>query len=346
MRRVPLPSLLVPLVALCLGPACLDPQVDDEVTGQRQVLPPGTELPTIDDDPMLAAQIAQFDNVDGVIPAISAFAGGMPVQYWNFGPSPDYVVPLYYLIEPDTGRLLTEHGPIFDFIPGDDRYSPYWAMVLLPITDAYNGEIIPSVSAVEEANRLGLIDAPMAIDTFVNCPVVASDVRLDMGDGEPGVAPALGVYRGVRVPLYDLNRLLSVPPRSLGEDATRVDVGYILSLRREDGLVLSEPQRGVDITLDGDRVDTNDIIRAPGLAGVQPMRRVSVVLDIGAAGQLIDESLDDATSDLAAANQLFADGAGDLIPNNPDVIAFEIGDQPWNLPFRIRPGTLAAGAGR
>ena len=324
-------AALAACVALGLG-ACLGPQVDDEVLVQGRVLPPGTEVPPV--DPVTAQQIAELDGVDGVIPAISGFSAGSPVVFWDFGPAPWRSAPLFYLQDPDTGELLSTHPPIFDVVPGDPQYSPFWAMYYLPITDSYQGEIIPSLAAIDEAQRAGLIGAPVISGVFANCPVVAEDVRLDPGNGGEPLAPTPAFVRGHRVLIFDMNGLLGQEPAELDEDGVRVPAGDLYRLRRAGGEPLSEPVRGVDMTGDNDINDSNDIIDVAAVGpGIHLMRITSVAVD--PVGQLVDESGNEQMSAL--------DDVADLIdalgqPIGGVVVAIERGDEQRNLPFGVVGG--------
>ena len=317
-------------VTLSLVAACLGPQVDDTVPSLGLVLSPDAVVADVTDaDPGLARQIAENDGVDGVVPALSAFFNGNPALYWDFGPAPDFVSPLYYLMDPDTGALL-DHPPIFDFVPGDPQYSPFWSMLLLPVTDAYQGELIPSVTAVEEASRLGLVGEPMALDTFVNCPVVAADVRLDPGEGEP-MMPTPAFVQGQMVWIFDINKLFDIPPEPLVQYGARVPVGEIFRLRRVGGEPAAEPVRGVDITGDGDITDTNDIIRGAS-AGVHLLGRVDVAVQGGL--RLIEQTNDERASDVDSADDLFT--AQDQPDGGVVAAIAETGDH-FNMPWVLAP---------
>ncbi|MEM9489676.1 MAG: hypothetical protein AAGC55_11055, partial [Myxococcota bacterium] len=150
--------VLLGLGALWSGSGCLGPQVEDEIQGTGAVLPAGTEVAMVAGQ--LAAQIAEWDGVDGTVPALSGFADGQPIVFWDFGVAWARVAPIYYLVDPMT-RERIDHPGIIDAVPGDGAYTPMWLMVDLPVTAAYAGEIVPSVSAIEEAQRLGLIESPV-----------------------------------------------------------------------------------------------------------------------------------------------------------------------------------------
>ena len=68
--------MIARIALLALVPACLGPQVSDELGPSGDIVPAGTAIPSIDSDPD-AALIAANDNVDGTIPRYTAFADGM-----------------------------------------------------------------------------------------------------------------------------------------------------------------------------------------------------------------------------------------------------------------------------
>ena len=82
-----------------------------------------------------------LDGVEeGLIRLRSGFSGGAPVRFWDFGEASPNAIPLYLLVKlADGGALATPEGdfnpiahkPIFDAIPGDAVYSPWWTVVLL-----------------------------------------------------------------------------------------------------------------------------------------------------------------------------------------------------------------------
>ncbi|MCG8418311.1 MAG: hypothetical protein MJE77_10250 [Proteobacteria bacterium] len=316
---------------------CLGPQVDDTEPRPGRVRPPGTQLAALSEtDPVAAAQIAELDGVDGVVPALSGFAEGRSIQYWDFGPAPHFATPLYYLSNPDTGQFL-DHPPIFDMVPGDPRYSPFWTVFAVPANPSYRGEVLPSVAAIEEAQRLGLVGAAENTGNYVNCPVVADGVTLDPGDGRTPLSPRTGFYRGSTVSHFDMNTLLGLAGQPLADYGTDVPVGDIFRIRRAGGEPMSEPVRGVDITGDGDVLDTNDIISSRSSSHL--LRRVSVAVG-GANLQLIDDTRDDAVSTLMSGDQLFSRSDDGLEPNTDVVVAFDITAELVNHPFRVRQGAI------
>jgi hypothetical protein len=284
--------------------ACLGPQVSDEVGGGELILPAGSTVPRIEDDPALAAQIDDHDGVGATIPRYTAFAAGEVTHYWDLGPAPDFVAPVYVLHR-RSGDTLEQlaHPPIFDAIPGDAGYSPYWLMYAVEVADSYAGEIIPSVAALNQAHDTGLVVDQRSMEGNINCPVILDSVTVDDG-GDASSAPRRGTfyYRG-RAGTY-----LDFGVTELAADRVTVPATPLYVLRREGGEPLSEPARGVDMTGDGDLRDTNNVFALPRSdAAWSPLCR-EIGVTVLASTQSIDSSRDEAVADVRAAVQLFGSG--------------------------------------
>jgi hypothetical protein len=300
----------VKLVALAVtlgSSGCLGPQVGDELAPSGDIVPAGTTIPPIDGND--AITIAMNDNVDGVVPRLTAFAGGVQIHTWDFGPAPSFAAPVYMLVrDPGDGtRQVIDHPPIIGTIPGEAGYSPFWSVFEVEVTSAYAGELLTSSTSLEEAERDGLIEAPKPFGMAVNYPIVAADVRLDNGSATQ-LAPAHSFYyERHTVAYFDFGALAITSSVEIASSPRYV-------LRREGEEPLSEPMRGVDMDGDGDTLDSNDILEA---AGSPLCQRVDVV--VARATASIDTSRDDAIADLTSAPQLFAPGpvAGTVIAVSP-----------------------------
>ena len=296
-------------VAMSLG-ACLDPLVSDEVVRPELIRAAGDEPPNVADFPVLRDRLDQFDGVDGaLIPLRSAFADGAPVWYWDLGVASPQPIPLYMLVMEAEGGFLQGpdgrtynpvpgHGSIFDAIPGDPGYSPWWSVVMWPVTDRYHDEVIASFDAMDEAYRQGLVGASIPLPMAVNCPVVLPEARLEIApeDRTRVMEPFSGYYKGYAVSYFGFDVAFM--------SESRVATPPLYVLRREGGEPLSEVARGVDITRDGDLLDGNELFAAvPGDADYTGM--VELVDAVVADAELIDRTLDDATSALMDAATLF-----------------------------------------
>ena len=325
-------SYFVIIAAAALA-GCLGPLVDDDAAdagSETLLLPAGSEVPSLHDDPQLDAMVDEHDGVDRFVERLSGFAGGEPIHYWDFGVSPDFSAPVWVVGTPDgEGGIekLPDHPVLFDVVPGDAGYTPIWQVFLVFVTDAYDGERITSVPALQEAQERGLVETPVPVPMYVNCPVVDPEVRLELGGGAEPLAPSECYYRGMRCYYFDVQ-----PPVVADEALTVFPVQNAYVLRREGGEPLSEPVRNVDMTGDGDLDDTNNLFdRGAADEGFTPLvRAVSAAVPAGTGA--IDTYGDEEQSDVTDATALFT-GEGEAIEPIPGaVVAFEVGDEILNWP--------------
>jgi hypothetical protein len=284
------------------------------------------------EDPAIEQQIADNDGVDGVVPRFSAFAKGQRVHYWDFGPTPDFAAPLYLLVRRNAQGevVILPHNTIVDTIPGDAGYSPYWSLLFVEVTDAYDGELITSFAAIEEAQALGLVKSAELTGLAVNCPTVASDVALEVGGGqEPLAPPSRSYWQGKTVRYYDLG----FTPIT---DGVKASIASMYQLSREGQAPLSEPLRGVDVTGDGDALDSNNVFAsAKSDEDYTPLCRQVNVTVPSVGPVLIDTSGDELVSDITSATDLFNP---DPVPGT--VISFEQTERLGNCPQQAVEGGL------
>ena len=308
----------VALVVAVSTAGCLDPLVGDQPSpGAGAVLPAGTVLPALDDDPVLGRALVEHDGVGALIPRQNAFAGGQPVRGWDLGPvAPAFAAPIYALVKRSGADVVfVPHNTIIDSLPGEAGYSPYWRVFQVFVTDAYRGEVIPSVAALDDAVALGLVERPVAVDLVVDCPVVAAQVRLEVGGGQPPLAPPRHAnVRGRTVAYYDFGAMAAI-------GGVRVDELPRYVVRREGGEPLSEPARGVDLTGDGDTNDTNDVYARDPVEQAPIPRCRTVNVAVAAATASIDTNHSETMADLRAAEQLFDPG-----PVAGTVVGFTVTD--------------------
>jgi hypothetical protein len=326
------------LLACCflVATGCLGPLVDDEYVDAGQeslLLPPGSHVPSLHDDPNLDEMVDDNDGVERYVARIGGFVDGEHVRYWDFGPSPTFTSPVWVFGSDDgAGGLvkLPDHPVLFDVVPGQEGYTPMWQVFLVFVTEAYAGELITSLPALQEAEERGLVQPPQPVSVYVNCPVVHPDVLLETADmGEP-VVPNECFYRGMRCFYFDL-----APPTVTEQMISDLPVDNVYVLRREGGEPLSEPLRNVDMTGDGDLLDTNNVFGfGTAAAEYSPLVRmveVVVPLDTGS----IDTYLDETQADYTDAAQLFSGSGDSIVPVPGAVIAFEVDEQVLNLPQQI-----------
>jgi hypothetical protein len=319
-----------PIVLLALlASACVGPQVSDLPGAAGLVRPAGAVVPSLYDDPEVVAKIADADGVDALIPIFSGFAGGNPARYWDLGPAPDFAAPVFVLYRRE-GEALIElpHPPIFGQIPGDTGYSPYRRLFEVEVTAAYAGEIIPSVTAINEAQERGLVGEVNRSSDGRNWPVAVLGAMVNGGGGG-----AAGVATGqARTFFFDgkSGSFLDFGATPIENGPVPVPTIDIYVMRREGGEPLSEPARGVDMDGDGDTLDTNNVFAATTAdPGYSPRCR-EVTVTVAADVTSIDTSRDETQAQIRAAEQLFAGG----VPVTPPVVAFRREERAFNCPQR------------
>jgi hypothetical protein len=315
-----------PLLVLVLAAGCLGPQVSDTVVVQGLLLPAGATVPPLDADD--ADQIAANDGVGDVIPLLSGFADGKPVRFWDFGPAPDVAAPAFVLYRRTADNMLEKlpHPPIFGVIPGDKNYSPFWAKFVVEVTAQYQGELITSTMALDEALDRGLVLKPRLMPVNINCPIVHKGAKLEVADGSPPVDAAPFYYEGKQGSYFHVGET------ALAADSVHVPIIDLYELRREGGEPLSEPVRNVDIDGDGDRRDTNDVFAfAPPATGYSPLCRVTSVA-VGADVASIDTTHDQTMAAVRAASDLFVAGNP-----TPLVVAYQTTTRLFDCPIQVSP---------
>jgi hypothetical protein len=178
--------------------------------------------------PELLSQIAIFDGLSdsalmqsgGVVTRSTGKAGGATVRFWNFGAAPlaDNFLsssPVYVLATSDgSGGFvpLPDHPFLLDSIPGDVRYSAARRIIYVPVTDAYAGEMLTSIEALNEALTLGIVGEPQPAGTWRDLPVVLPGTKLELG-GTAEPMEATTVYaHGFRVDAFELGGALGIQP--------------------------------------------------------------------------------------------------------------------------------------
>jgi hypothetical protein len=229
------------LIVLAAGCNMLDPRMADitldaagppdgapDAPPKTYLLAPGTPVPSIATNAELLSQIKIFDGLsdsalmtnNGVVLRTTGKANGAAVMYWSFGNAPivdNFVAsaPLYILCDDDGAGNLTPragHPYLIDSIPGDARYSPLRRIMYVPLTLSYQGQLITSVEALQEAFDRGLVGEPKLAGTWRNMPVVPPGTKLEVGGVNPPVAATQVYGRGYIVELFPLGGTLGVQP--------------------------------------------------------------------------------------------------------------------------------------
>lgn len=198
------------LVLLLTG--CLEPDAQDPLWSPH-VIEADDPVPSVEENEALMAQIRANDGIPDdadMVELRRGYAGGQEVKFWDFGETPEYAIPVWLFrycgadgmpLEGSAG--MTGHKNLIDAVPGDRSYSPLWSMWIVCVTEKWQGEQITSADAVSDAVTLGLIEPPRATGMWANCPVVAPDMLLEVGELAPAM-PHDGYYREQRAYYYHI----------------------------------------------------------------------------------------------------------------------------------------------
>jgi hypothetical protein len=131
-----------------------------------------------------------------VVPLNSSLAEGTPgltkgwykgkeVHYFDFGPSPDFTLPIYAFItgldSAGNPQFVPGQHNIIGVIPGQGGYSAFWDLHLVKVPADYQANSITSI-AQALASGYEMIHPGIV----VNCPVIRTDAAPSMG-GAPGM---------------------------------------------------------------------------------------------------------------------------------------------------------------
>lgn len=214
----------LPLLAACR----LGPQVPDEPETSVNLLPPGAIVPSISDNYELLTQIQLNDGLadaalaaaGGVVTRTPGKAGGVPVMYWNFGAAPiesGFAVSApEYVLAHDNGdgtfTPLADQLPLIDTICGDVRYSPIRRIIYVPVTSAYEGQLVTTMAALSDAIDLGLVGAPVPAGTWIDMPVVMPGTKLEVSATAPPAETKQVYAHGYLVDVFELGASLGAQP--------------------------------------------------------------------------------------------------------------------------------------
>jgi hypothetical protein len=254
-------TLLSTAFAATFLAACLEPPEDDDVPPERYYGDPSIDpaaAPHVEDVPEFAANVARFTTSAAYL---RGFADGEPVWYWSIdGANASFIAPAYEIIGKDgmpIGRA------IIDVIPEDAGYTPWWRMVEVHVTDAYDGERIWSRDAIDAGIRAGILNTPVATERVVNGPVALRNMRVPV-TAEPGddVPPKWIWYRNHRVHWVLFDEVMTLPVEVREMPAYPV---YVFQ-RIDEPAPLYEFKTGIDLNGDG-VLDASNNVFASGLDG-------------------------------------------------------------------------------
>ena len=188
-------------------------------------------------------------------------------------------------------------NPVFSTIPGAADYSPFWLVWRVIVPDDYQPDELKSVAGIEAASRAGRVQVERVIfdhggdigpaPTLMHCLLTLTGTELEKNGedliNEPGhlamrIPPREGWFAQYRVQFYDFTLSEGVfPPDVASESIPKMRASDIFVFFRDcDGGSQTEvcdnaasgsefgavSERGIetDLTRDGDRSDTNNII--------------------------------------------------------------------------------------
>lgn len=324
---------------------------------------------------------------------LNGFFDGGPTAYWFSGFAPRFTADLFVFCRDDDAACpLDDDGvfaydraigrPVFSRIPGENGYSPYWKVKIVRVAGDYAADDLKSVFGIERAVADGrALVEPARVDgeeLIVHCLLVLTGTELQGNGadlvGRPGepsmpIPVQRGWHQRYQVEFYDFVPSEGMFAPAISDDGAEVTPSaniYVMFrdcaggstaplCDRATGLLGAVTERGVeqDLTGDGDKSDTNNIIAAfPGTEPrdpqdqpYSPLWRVQVVTVAPERDDevaLIDSTADQDSSgvkDVAAMRALIADGAlreptpmseeqaGDAVPGNEGEVYFNCPSQ-------------------
>lgn len=273
--------------------ACLD-RSDTEAVGYSSfIVESNVEVRPLERSPDAKSKLDLNDGLPlGTVPLRTGFAGGREVQYWDLGQAPTSAEPMWiFLRHLGDSSERVEHPPLVDSIPGDTVYSPIRLIFEVYVTAKWARQKFPSLRALEDGVELGLLEEPIAKDSFTNCVVTLKDNSVEAPEGQK-LMPTEVYYKGRSVYQFCVDELSG----GSGLFATKMGApvfGNAYLIRREtEAAALDELALKADLNGDGDMVDSNTVFDAsvgdPGYTSL--WKNLDVVVDAkyefgGAKGQ-------------------------------------------------------------
>jgi hypothetical protein len=141
----------------------------------------------------LNSKLAEPNPASGSTDTTKGWYKGQEVQYFDFGASPDFTVPIYaFATGMDANgnpQMVPGQHNIIDDLPGSPDYSPFWDVQLVIVPAGYQANSITSAAQIK-ASGFQVIEP----NKVVNCPVVRTDdaVTGNLGPVMAGTAGAPG----------------------------------------------------------------------------------------------------------------------------------------------------------
>jgi hypothetical protein len=312
-------------LVLCAFGACLKPETNDGMLYSSYVLSAGAKVPRLEDDVGAGKKLDANDGFNGTtIPLRSGFVAGKEVQYWDLGQVAALAAKPMWIFRRKNDQASEEvgHLNVIDSIPGDTPYTPLRQLYVVYVTPAYEGQIITSLRALEDAVELKLVEAPVPEMHFVNCVVTLSTMQRQVGTEL--VPPEPAYYRGKIVYQYCIGGFESgVGALPLNKDSTVTPGNAHMVRRQNEGQPLDEALFKMDLNGDADMVDSNVLFDS----NVRDMTYTSVWRSID-----VQVPPDYKFGDAKAESDLFDKVSGQLIGKPGKVVTYKD-----NLVFLNRP---------
>jgi len=253
---------LLLLLSLSSIAGCLKQFDDGSELYSANVLAPGTNVPLFESDKSAAQKLDANDGFSGMlIPLHSAFAAGNEVQYWDLGSLTAVSAKPMWIFrrrgEDDGPAIEVDHPNLIESIPGDTAYTPLRQLFVVFVRGAYHGERITSLRALEDAIELGLVEAPVAQDRFVNCAVTVSTTQLQTSMEGDSIGPELAYYHGRVVNQFCIGGFFDMVGAFLLKDGAITPGNAYLVRRTNESQPLDEALLKTKLNDDDDMIDTN-----------------------------------------------------------------------------------------
>lgn len=306
-------------------------------SGPSAYQPAGTVVPVLATaNPDLAAMVEEADQVDGTLPILNGFVDGEPVSYWTIGLSPAAPQRVRVLCrEVDGECILEDHPIVLETLPGEAGYSAFAQVTEVHVTEDYDGEVMASFEAIDDAVSDGLATLEER-NAYINCPIVDPEIRLEMRDGSEA-APMAVYVRDMQAACMLFDR--GTGSLGLGERGTEMGevlIRNVYVLTREgEEMPLMEAARMEDITGDGDAVDSNNIFGAAlGDVDYTPLWRM-VAVTVPSEYASVDTNMDQTMADYTYDSDMFEVDplTYEITPIDGQIVSYEETDMLINCPL-------------
>jgi hypothetical protein len=251
------------LFALALLPGCL--KASDEQPGYSPLLrDEHAKIARVDDDMAASQRLDLNDGVMGPMAALhTGFANGAAVQYWDFGATVANAEPVWRFRRRAGHGQIEEvgHLDLVDSAPGDMTYSAMRVEYDVFVTEAWAGERITSMQALDDAIEIGLVEEPKRSKTFWNWPMTVAATMLAQPDGAAPQSPQPIYYRGKLASFFAPGGdALGVGRFEFMMEPISAPNAYVLR-RQNANAAIDEGAQHMDLNGDGDMTDGNVVFQ-------------------------------------------------------------------------------------